>query len=718
MSRYGEVELFSECIRLARIFDDSISPHNYKDVYSFDEETQCALVKINNRKKFFGKPYDNARLINGRLYVDKFEFYSFFQNPNAIIVIPGIMGSRLKYGRRKVWEPTSAEVLSGYFEKHMVPYLAQSEKGYSRYYLKPVNDQKGAMDSYKEIVEELKKEFSAEYFVDFFAYDWRLPCEINRDILADYIRQNYGEVILVCHSMGGLIAESYIKQSYDNSCRVKYFISLGTPFLGAPKVISVFEEGKIFGEIIPDSVMKKYVKELVKNMPSCYELIPNMAYASQYGYIKCINDNKTKLVFGLSYEFLKTRPWAQGKDGKPKILMDNAISFHERLSQKEISVPTAYIAGSNVATIIKVVYKFEKDNYAFSNLIYSNCGDGTVPIYSASNNAKEYFEFNKVTHSGLVSKKEVLSHIKNIISNSSSKTVNKNRRLNARNFLLNEEGKFIVVNAQNIENISVISQNSGQIIEKYWDLYNNDDIIGQVFNYNISDKFCQNILLVYDLYELKLSGIKDNANICVSFEDRGYLVKKYSCADFTDTDCTVYINNYSISVIDGNGNKRQVFEEDKSAIERENFDDIREIVDNETIYHLSDKGGHLICLKTFGIENFVLKNNAGFAKLFSLEFPMQKVDVSGYDGIYIGSMPPDGMIVLIRNDDYSISIQNARDGAHISVEYLDIKGIELEPLEIVLNDSVYDDFYALVLNYKISVKNDVIIKKYQKNNPP
>lgn len=81
-----------------------------------------------------------------------------------------------------------------------------------------------------------------------FAYDWRISNAQNATLLADYIAcvQKFypnTNVNIVAHSMGGLVARRYIIDHLGTH-HVNAFISVGSPFLGASKVVWVEETGE------------------------------------------------------------------------------------------------------------------------------------------------------------------------------------------------------------------------------------------------------------------------------------------------------------------------------------------------------------------------------------------------------------------------------------------------------------------------------------------
>lgn len=127
-----------------------------------------------------------------------------------------------------------------------------------------------------------------------FAYDWRRS--ISDDLapqLADYVqcvRTFYpgGNVNIVAHSMGGLVARRYILQ-YPNTHSVNKLITIATPWLGAPKAINTLETGQFFanpflsnadqpGQAVIDYLLSDTMKELVKFFPGAHQIIPSHWY--------------------------------------------------------------------------------------------------------------------------------------------------------------------------------------------------------------------------------------------------------------------------------------------------------------------------------------------------------------------------------------------------------------------------------------------------------
>jgi pimeloyl-ACP methyl ester carboxylesterase len=111
-----------------------------------------------------------------------------------------------------------------------------------------------------------------------FAYDWRKSNIEDAGRLKDYIscvQQFYPntKVDILAHSMGGLLARRYV---LDNPGTVRKLITIGSPWLGAPKAISTLETGD--GDFSFLLIWKPTLKRLAEFFPSANELLPSQSY--------------------------------------------------------------------------------------------------------------------------------------------------------------------------------------------------------------------------------------------------------------------------------------------------------------------------------------------------------------------------------------------------------------------------------------------------------
>src|SRR5262249_47253822 len=113
-----------------------------------------------------------------------------------------------------------------------------------------------------------------------FPYDWRLSNQLNAQRLADvavpqlerwrrHTQNQDAKLILICHSMGGLIARWFLEVMGGREI-TRMLITIGTPYQGAVNALSALVNGLFMG-LGPIGIS---VDELVRSFPSAYQLLP------------------------------------------------------------------------------------------------------------------------------------------------------------------------------------------------------------------------------------------------------------------------------------------------------------------------------------------------------------------------------------------------------------------------------------------------------------
>lgn len=316
----------------------------------------------------------------------------------------------------------------------------------------------GAQDTYKALVQSLQSQYGSRADVRLFSYDWRLDNAEAAEKLESYINENgYSKVTLVCHSMGGLVASKYLSRSVLNQNKVQNLITIGTPYLGAPKALYVLETGNFFDNVY-DWVMSSSLESLSANAYGVYQLLPAKKYftLNSTTYIQKIIDgrwiwsgsDKERLNYSESYALLSDRSFARKSSGAVKPMLSTANSFYDSLfsQNKHIieSTNTHVIVGYGKDTILEVKEKYNyKDQYKkCDGVTLANGGDGTVPMISATIGGlapKDRTYFVNETHTGLVSNSDVIALVKNIIDGSSavpnSITKTQPKAINSKNWI-------------------------------------------------------------------------------------------------------------------------------------------------------------------------------------------------------------------------------------------------------------------------------------------
>lgn len=372
----------------------------------------------------------------------------------AIIIIPGIMGSELFAGEAngskisrgtKLWDPDA-----NLYADDKIRMLACDDEGDSVYNVYASNQNYGAKSTYKRIYNRLAAEFSSTYDVLYFPYDWRKPCMASAVSLNEFIdKSNYSRVILVAHSMGGLVAACYLSLGLEQRSKVHKLIALGAPFLGATELIRVYNEGMDLG-FLSGLIVNDDIKDIMPNIRSVYELLPTKKWFELtnekiYTYKKLYTvegyDDDGKTFTSQTYYDTKNQLYKKLKQFDSSLLT-LAENMHAGMfingDHVTNLVDSYYIVGKNLSTVNSISANVIGETGEMESIDYNknNKGDGTVAVWSADiggmypnktyyasgrDHCGEYdFDENVVKTEGLVVSANVIQLIKNIINDSSA----------------------------------------------------------------------------------------------------------------------------------------------------------------------------------------------------------------------------------------------------------------------------------------------------------
>jgi surface antigen len=310
---------------------------------------------------------------------------------------------------------------------------------------------------YKKLVDSLCEQFP-DRAVYFYSYDWR---KSNNDSAAglndliNYVKKqtNYSKVDLVCHSMGGLVASSYV-ENYTAS-DVRYIITLATPYEGSPEII---------GRTLDERALGTYgfftrgfgwqfskrglTKEIMVGLPSSAEIVPTERYFKSTKFLKTGTgeveldpDPPTGIIGGIGVT-------PKGKDITYEEYCDNmssmfgnnynsAVAFQNSIKDALLDLDSTYFAvATGESTIEEIIINdgTSLETLEVLKLTYNNTGDGTVPYMSATMNGalptkykdvkdssgnSRYREF-KASHTGILSHKKALQWVKDILNQTSN----------------------------------------------------------------------------------------------------------------------------------------------------------------------------------------------------------------------------------------------------------------------------------------------------------
>ena len=204
-----------------------------------------------------------------------------------------------------------------------------------------------------------------------FPYDWRLSNRYNGRLLArvatnalERWRRQPGmaqaKLILICHSMGGLVARWFAEQE-GGAELIRSIITIGTPHRGAANAIETLVNGldPCFGPLHLD------LSDFVRSCPAVYQLLPTY---------KCVVVEGGERVDLLS----------AGAPGLNRAMLEDAAAFHASLTTTERPNYLLHkVVGIRQPTATTV--RFVDGSARLSKMIdgQSQGGDGTVPRLAA-----------------------------------------------------------------------------------------------------------------------------------------------------------------------------------------------------------------------------------------------------------------------------------------------------------------------------------------------
>lgn len=227
------------------------------------------------------------------------------QCEDLVVVIPGILGSRLSRGGREVWgvsagaavralltfgrslnelvlpegigdrDPEDGVVATGLMnDLQIVPGLWSPVRGYSGL-LRWLREAFTLRDA------DHNGEGEAVNLVT-FPYDWRLSNRLTAERLRDRVEPALdawrsaghpdARVVFLCHSMGGLVARRYL-QCLGGAAHTRLLVTFGTPHRGSAKALDQLVNGRNQG-------WWKFGLDLtamVRSLPSVHQLLPTYA---------------------------------------------------------------------------------------------------------------------------------------------------------------------------------------------------------------------------------------------------------------------------------------------------------------------------------------------------------------------------------------------------------------------------------------------------------
>jgi pimeloyl-ACP methyl ester carboxylesterase len=221
-----------------------------------------------------------------------------------------------------------------------------------------------------------------------FPYDWRLSnfdtAQALRDFIASTPQLRDKEFDIVAHSMGGIVTRIYL-QRFKASTKVRKVVYLGTPFGGAMNALGTLSAGwGTFANRIAGGLPA--IRRTTLSFPSFYELFPRYDNCCRLG-----SEGGYQSLDILKFDTWQARQWLPPEYASGpladliKTYFARAAELRDLMNGAVGGVDQVRVAGDAFATSLYLYVSPERqgwENWRFSK----SRGDGTVPVWSASNN--------------------------------------------------------------------------------------------------------------------------------------------------------------------------------------------------------------------------------------------------------------------------------------------------------------------------------------------
>lgn len=298
----------------------------------------------------------------------------------AVILVPGIMGSELWKGPTQIWPGSALELLLPY--PHMDALLDPTTA------VGDIVRKVSISTQYSALVDALNTcgfiEGGPTPTLKVFPYDWRKDNSLAAAQLAevvDTMAKALGaeaDITLVSHSMGGLVSRYYLESGLFDARAgiraVKQLITLATPHRGAPMALSAAlgNERRLF---LNAAQVKQVANDV--NFPSLYQLLP----PADEGFAWDRSDHQ---------RFNPVNIYAAATAAQLGLSSANlaaAKRFHDALclAKRPAHVRYFFFAGTHETTTTSAQVRLQEPNPAnrFRRVDRPRGGDGTVPVWSA-----------------------------------------------------------------------------------------------------------------------------------------------------------------------------------------------------------------------------------------------------------------------------------------------------------------------------------------------
>jgi pimeloyl-ACP methyl ester carboxylesterase len=198
---------------------------------------------------------------------------------------------------------------------------------------------------------------AAGFRVKLYPYDWRRSVrELGKSLADELLHDTAGEIMLVAHSMGGLLAR--VALQYVGSSKVTRIVQLGTPNQGSFALVQAlrgcYPTVRKLGAVDQIHSADMLAQQVFRSFYSFYEMLPAKQHTPALNLFDVAQWPRDALT-----------PLAE------RLKLGRRLQRHLAAADRRCHI----IAGIGQPTVSGV--RRQDNEFIFQ---YSNCGDGTVPL--------------------------------------------------------------------------------------------------------------------------------------------------------------------------------------------------------------------------------------------------------------------------------------------------------------------------------------------------
>ncbi|MFE6821912.1 hypothetical protein [Streptomyces sp. NPDC057690] len=374
---------------------------------------------------------------------------------DAVVVVPGIMGSALREAtgsRRLLWGLEDLGWLlsawQGRGESLRRLHLDESERSGRYGRVEPAGLLRlpawapflHGLEPYDHLLKTVRDAVADPAAVLAFAYDWRLPVEVNGALLAEAAHRHLAawrgseahsrarrlhpdereaRLVFVAHSMGGLVTRAAFARAAahgsDLGADTRSVVTLGTPFLGSVKAAVILGGNR--SDPLP-ALPGRRMQALARTLPGVHDLLPDY---------RCVDAGR---------DVLRLTPSDVAALGGDKELAAAAQDFQRRMRAPStpdlpghravvgVAQPTAQSLRLEDGVVYEQYLSFERDGdgelardpAAGLPVRRDRAGDGTVYRDAAALSGGKAVTWLPLQHGSLAKDGVALAHVRAILT--------------------------------------------------------------------------------------------------------------------------------------------------------------------------------------------------------------------------------------------------------------------------------------------------------------